>query len=55
MKGNIVGAGLNVFENVVLSTHFAVFSKESFEDLFEVIVGNLEFFFSNKPFITPLL
>lgn len=66
-QGIIAGAGLDVFENepnvpkelleldnVVLSPHFAVFTEESFRDLFELLVGNLEAFFSNKPLITPV-
>lgn len=67
-QGKIAGAGLDVFEhepgapkelyeldNVVLSPHVAVFTEESFRDLFELIVGNLEAFFSNKPLLSPVL
>ncbi|XP_075518557.1 glyoxylate/hydroxypyruvate reductase HPR3-like [Primulina tabacum] len=62
----IAGAGLDVFENeprvptelfeldnVVLSPHFAVFTEESFRDSYELVTGNLEAFFSNKPLLSP--
>ncbi|KAI3449150.1 hypothetical protein Pfo_005815 [Paulownia fortunei] len=64
-RGEIAGAGLDVFENepcvpkelfeldnVVLSPHFAVFTEESFRDLYELVSGNLEAFFSNKPLLS---
>ncbi|OMP08088.1 hypothetical protein CCACVL1_01167 [Corchorus capsularis] len=67
VEGEIRGAGLDVFENepnvpeelfgldnVVMSPHNAVFSKESFDDLRELVVGNLEAFFSNQPSLTPV-
>lgn len=66
-EGKIAGAGLDVFEhepkvpeellgldNVVLSPHFAVFTEESFRDLYDLVVGNLEAFFSNKPLLSPV-
>lgn len=66
-EGDVAGAGLDVFENepcvpkelfeldnVVLSPHFAVYTEESFRDLYELIIGNLDAFFSNKPLITPV-
>lgn len=66
-EGDIAGAGLDVFENepcvpeellgldnVVLSPHAAVYTKESFRDLYELLIGNLDAFFSNKPLITPV-
>ncbi|GLU00517.1 hypothetical protein SLE2022_178810 [Rubroshorea leprosula] len=64
----IAGAGLDVFEkepdvpkelfaldNVVLSPHAAVFTPESFLGLCELVVGNLEAFFSNQPLLSPVL
>ena len=67
MEGEIGGAGLDVFknepvvpqelfhmDNVVLTHHQAVFTPESFDGLLEVVMGNLEAFFSNKPLLTPI-
>ncbi|RWR81384.1 glyoxylate/hydroxypyruvate reductase HPR3 isoform X1 [Cinnamomum micranthum f. kanehirae] len=67
VQGEIGGAGLDVFEeephvpqelitmdNVVLSPHRAVLTPESFTALLEVIVGNLEAFFANKPLLSPV-
>ncbi|XP_034710045.1 glyoxylate/hydroxypyruvate reductase HPR3 [Vitis riparia] len=67
VQGEIGGAGLDVFENepdvpkelftldnVVLSPHVAVFTPESFSDLYDLMVGNLEAFFSNKPLLSPV-
>lgn len=67
MQGEIKGAGLDVFENepsvpkelftmdnVVLSPHRAVFTTDSSSDLLELIIANLEAFFSNKPLISPV-
>ncbi|KAI3800482.1 hypothetical protein L1987_28573 [Smallanthus sonchifolius] len=61
-KGEISGAGLDVFENepdvpeeffeldnVVMAPHHAVMTEESFRNLYELVVRNLEAFFSNKP------
>ncbi|PSS13992.1 Glyoxylate/hydroxypyruvate reductase [Actinidia chinensis var. chinensis] len=68
VQGDIAGAGLDVFENepevprelfglanVVLSPHRAVFTEESFRDAFELILGNFEAFFSNKPLLSPVM
>ncbi|KAA8515966.1 hypothetical protein F0562_019145 [Nyssa sinensis] len=68
VQGKIAGAGLDVFENepkvptelvalnnVVLSPHRAVFTEESFLDLYELMSGNLEAFFSNKPLLSPIM
>ncbi|XP_027337400.1 glyoxylate/hydroxypyruvate reductase HPR3-like [Abrus precatorius] len=68
MEGKIGGAGLDVFENepcvpeellamnnVVLSPHCASFTLETIMSLCELVVGNLEAFFSNKPLITPAI
>lgn len=67
MEEKIGGAGLDVFENepavpqelfymdnVVLSPHKAVFTLESFHGLLEVVMGNLEAFFSNRPLLSPI-
>ncbi|KAL3536905.1 hypothetical protein ACH5RR_000271 [Cinchona calisaya] len=66
-QGKIAGAGLEVFEhepnvpeelfeldNVVLSPHAAVYTEESYKDLYDLIIRNLEAFFSNKPLISPV-
>ncbi|XP_058104248.1 glyoxylate/hydroxypyruvate reductase HPR3-like [Magnolia sinica] len=65
VQGEIGGAGLDVFENephvpqelfamdnVVLSPHQAAFTPESFLSVLEVITGNLNAFFLNKPLLT---
>lgn len=64
-EGEIGGAGLDVFENepnvpkeffaldnVVLEPHLAVFTPESFKALRDLMIGNLEAFFSNKPLLS---
>lgn len=66
VRGEIAGAGLDVFENepdvpkelfgldnVVLSPHQAVVTPESMVGLSEVVTENLEAFFSNKPLLSP--
>ncbi|XP_039771382.1 glyoxylate/hydroxypyruvate reductase HPR3-like [Panicum virgatum] len=66
-EGRIAGAGLDVFENephvppelremdnVVLTAHEASFTEESASDLRELMIGNLEAFFSGKPLLTPV-
>ncbi|XP_048131916.1 glyoxylate/hydroxypyruvate reductase HPR3-like [Rhodamnia argentea] len=68
VQGELGGAGLDVFENepkvpeellaldnVVLSPHTAAFTPESFSDLCDLVIGNLEAFFSNKPLLSPVL
>jgi len=68
IEGEIGGAGLDVFEkephvpqelfqmnNVVLSPHSAVTTTESFMSICELVAGNLEAFFSNRPLITPVM
>ncbi|OVA00172.1 D-isomer specific 2-hydroxyacid dehydrogenase [Macleaya cordata] len=65
VKGEIGGAGLDVFENephvpkelfeldnVVLAPHKAVLTPESFSALHELVIANLEAFFSNKPLVS---
>ncbi|KAF8413079.1 hypothetical protein HHK36_001055 [Tetracentron sinense] len=67
VQGEIGGAGLDVFENepavpielfaldnVVLSPHRAVLTPESIWALKELMVANLEAFFSNKPLLSPV-
>lgn len=68
VQEEIAGAGLDVFENepnvpkelieldnVVLQPHRAVFTTESFLDLCELVLGNLEAFFSNNPLLSPVM
>ncbi|XP_043716199.1 glyoxylate/hydroxypyruvate reductase HPR3-like [Telopea speciosissima] len=65
VQGEIGGAGLDVFENepdvpkefrdldnVVLSPHKAVFTSESDSSLHDLVIANLEAFFSNKPLLS---
>ncbi|WOL04293.1 glyoxylate/hydroxypyruvate reductase HPR3-like [Canna indica] len=65
--GEIAGAGLDVFEyepivpkeffymdNVVLSHHVAVLTHEAASDLVQLIMANLEAFFSDKPLLSPV-
>ncbi|RZC57604.1 hypothetical protein C5167_004909 [Papaver somniferum] len=65
LQGEIGGAGLDVFEkepyvpeellemdNVVLAPHVAVVTVESYSALHELIISNLEAFFSNKPLLS---
>ncbi|KAK9698652.1 hypothetical protein RND81_08G121000 [Saponaria officinalis] len=67
VDGRIAGAGLDVFEdepnvpkelfgfeNVVLSAHNAVCTPESFTAVIDIVVANLDAFFSNKPLLTPV-
>ncbi|KAI7748609.1 hypothetical protein M8C21_012409 [Ambrosia artemisiifolia] len=62
LKHEIAGVGLDVFEdepnvpkelfeldNVVMTPHHAVMTEESMRNLYELVVGNLDAFFSNKP------
>ncbi|KAI9182273.1 hypothetical protein LWI28_023778 [Acer negundo] len=68
MRGEIGGAGLDVFENepevpkelfdlenVVLSPHRAIFTPESLKIVCELAVKNLEAFFSDKPLLSPFI
>ncbi|KAL1540129.1 glyoxylate/hydroxypyruvate reductase HPR3 [Salvia divinorum] len=65
LQGEIAGAGLDVFEheprpspelyqldNVVLSPHTAVLTEESMEGLYQLICGNLDAFFTDKPLLS---
>ncbi|KAJ0779287.1 putative oxidoreductase [Helianthus annuus] len=62
LQQEIAGVGLDVFENepdvpeelleldnVVMTPHHAVMTEESLRDLYELVVRNLDAFFSNKP------
>ncbi|KAM3397593.1 glyoxylate/hydroxypyruvate reductase HPR3 [Capsicum galapagoense] len=66
-EGEIAGAGLDVFDNepkvpqelysldnVVLTPHRAASTEEAFSSAFQIILANLEAFFSNKPLISPV-
>ncbi|XP_059311132.1 glyoxylate/hydroxypyruvate reductase HPR3-like [Lycium ferocissimum] len=68
VEGEIAGAGLDVFENepkvpqelisldnVVLTPHKAAFTEEAFSDASQIVLANLEAFFSNKPLISPVI
>ncbi|XVF22666.1 hypothetical protein REPUB_Repub12eG0190700 [Reevesia pubescens] len=68
MRGEIERAGLDVFEkkpdvpkelfeldNVVLSPHRVVHSQETIMALRDLVVGNFEAFFSNKPLLTSVV
>ncbi|KAF3632384.1 Glyoxylate/hydroxypyruvate reductase HPR3 [Capsicum annuum] len=67
-QGEIAGAGLDVFENepnvpeellsldnVVLTRHVAFYTEDSFRAIYELVCGNLEAFFLNKPLLSPVL
>lgn len=67
VDGKIKGAGLDVFENepnvpkelleldnVVLSPHKAVMTPESIKSMWELVMGNLEAFFSNEPLLSEI-
>lgn len=64
----IGGVGLNVYENepnvpkeligldnVVLLPHSTACTEECFRDAAQVMVANLEAFFTNKPLLTPVI
>ncbi|MFS7932609.1 putative oxidoreductase [Helianthus anomalus] len=65
LEGELGGVGLDVFENepnaprelfeldnVVFLPHAAAFTNESFYDVAQVMIANLEVFFGNKPLLT---
>ncbi|THU65450.1 hypothetical protein C4D60_Mb05t03760 [Musa balbisiana] len=67
MQREIGGAGLDVFEhepavpeelfcmdNVVLSAHFSVETLEMSTELCQLVIANLNAFFSNRPLLTPV-
>ena len=66
-EGTIAGAGLDVFEgeplvpdglktlsNVVMTPHVAGQSPEAAKDTVQLVVDNLQAFFSGQPLLTPL-
>ncbi|CAB4300205.1 unnamed protein product [Prunus armeniaca] len=55
VKGEIGGAGLDVFEDEpeVPQELFALSPPECFMALCELVAGNFEAFFSNKPLLSP--
>ncbi|KAG2729561.1 hypothetical protein I3760_01G256000 [Carya illinoinensis] len=68
VQGELGGAGLDVFENepkvpgelfaldkVVLSPHTAVRTAETLIAMCELVKGNFEAFFSNKPLLSPVV
>ncbi|XP_015064598.1 glyoxylate/hydroxypyruvate reductase HPR3-like [Solanum pennellii] len=67
-EGEIAGAGLDVFENepnvpkellsldnVVLTRHIAFLTEDSMRAMYELVCGNLEAFFFNRPLLSPVL
>ncbi|XP_057805667.1 glyoxylate/hydroxypyruvate reductase HPR3-like [Salvia miltiorrhiza] len=67
LRGEIAAAGLDVFEhepclppelcqldNVVLSPHAAVFTEESMAGLYQLLCGNLDAFFTDKPLLSQI-
>ncbi|XP_060205761.1 glyoxylate/hydroxypyruvate/pyruvate reductase 2KGR-like [Lycium barbarum] len=67
-EGRLGGAGLDVlehepevpvqlarFDNVVLSPHTAAGTLETRKDMADLVVANLEAYFSNKPLLTPVI
>lgn len=66
-EGVIGGAGLDVYENeptvppellamdnVVLSDHRAVITPESIRGVLEIVIANLDTFFSGRPLVSPV-
>lgn len=66
VEGRLRGAGLDVFEdephvprelmkmeNVVMAPHAAVFTPEAFAAMHDLVIGNLNAFFSNKRLLSP--
>ncbi|KAL2515170.1 D-isomer specific 2-hydroxyacid dehydrogenase family protein [Forsythia ovata] len=67
VEGDLAGAGLDVFENepsvpkelfgldnVVFTPHRAALTHEAIFKAFKIVIGNLEAFFLNKPFLYPV-
>lgn len=67
VRGDICGAGLDVFENepnvpedlfaldnVVITPHRSGITAEAIFSSFQIIMANLEAFFSNKPLLSPV-
>jgi len=68
VEGRLGGAGLDVYEhepevpeelfgleNVVLLPHVGTATVETRKAMADLVVGNLEAHFSNKPLLTPLV
>lgn len=68
VQGRTAGAALDVFEhepfvpeelremeNVVLTPHTAVHTKESYRGVYECVTANLKAFFLDQPLLTPVL
>ncbi|KAK1408869.1 hypothetical protein QVD17_40980 [Tagetes erecta] len=68
LKQEIAGAGLDVYENepnvpeelfdldnVVMMPHHAAFTEESMRHVYEIVVANLDAFFSNKPLMLDVI
>ncbi|KAE9445732.1 hypothetical protein C3L33_22369, partial [Rhododendron williamsianum] len=60
VRGEIAGAGLDVFENEPnvpkeLFVIRAAFTEEAFFDAFRLVMDNLEAFFSNRPLLSPVI
>ncbi|WMV57617.1 hypothetical protein MTR67_051002 [Solanum verrucosum] len=68
LDGRLGGAGLDVFENepevpdklfglenVVLLPHVASGTEETRESMADIVIGNLEAHFQNKPLLTPVV
>lgn len=45
---------LLAMDNVVLSDHMAVITPESIRGLLEIVMTNLDAFFSGRPLVSPL-
>lgn len=67
VEGKIAGAGLDVFENepyvpeelfgldnVVLAPHMACCTPESFRNMCDHVIANLQAFFSGRPLLSPV-
>lgn len=46
---------LFAMDNVVLLPHRAAFTEEAFFDAFQLVVDNLQAFFSNRPLLSPVI
>lgn len=55
LRMSLIPKELFNLDNVVLSPHRAVFTEESFKDSCELMIGNLEAFFSHKPLLSQVM